>query len=431
VNILLGITGGIAAFKAAEFVRLLTQRGHRVRCVLTQAATSFVAPLTLEILTGDRVLREDYLSPAGSSRFSPDNVTTESGALTAGRGSRGDRQSGSEEHIALAAWADLYCVAPATAHTISRLALGLADDFLTTTALAFSGPFVVAPAMHSTMWEQAAVQENVTRLLKRGVLFVGPVEGPLASGESGIGRMAEPAEILSVLESTIEEETLNGKRVVISAGPTRENLDPVRFLSNRSSGRMGFALATEAARRGAQIALVAGPVALETPAGVERVNVTTAEEMRAQVEIRAASADVIVMAAAVSDFRPKQFNKSKIKKADGLPIIELEPNPDILSGLATTAPDALRIGFAAETDDLEGNAAAKLKAKHAHMIVANDVSRSDIGFDSPDNEVTVFSGEGQPVRLGRGSKIELAAKLWDIFSRELASRDNKALTATS
>ena len=231
MKILLGVTGGIAAFKAVELVRLLTQQEHQVRCALTRAASSFVAPLTLEILTGDKVLREDYLSATGL-RGAPSSDSNDS-----------KEAGGEEEHIALAAWADVLCVAPVTAHTISRLALGIADDFLTTAALAFSGPIVLAPAMHSTMWGQAAIQENVFKLKERGVLFVGPVDGLLASGEKGMGRMAEPEAILAVVQSACKDQPLAGKRVLISAGPTREKIDPIRFISNRSSGRMGFALA--------------------------------------------------------------------------------------------------------------------------------------------------------------------------------------------
>lgn len=418
VNVLLGVTGGIAAFKAVDLVRLLIGRGHQVRCALTRAATSFVSPLTLEILTGKKVLRQEYLSASAPSEAGSEVV----------QGGQHDREE--EVHIAVAAWADVFCVAPGTAHSISRLALGIADDFLTTTALAFSGPMVIAPAMHSIMWSQPVVQENVSKLERRGVLFVGPVDGPLASGESGLGRMAEPMTILSALESTQTDDSLAGKRVLISAGPTRESIDPVRYISNRSSGRMGFSLAREAARRGAQTALVAGPVALQTPAGVERVDVISAEEMQTQMMNRAATADVIIMTAAVADFRPMRPAEKKLKKRDGVPSIVLEPNPDILAGLAGCAPNALRIGFAAETDDLEANAAEKLNSKGAHLIVANDVSRTDIGFDADDNEVVILSVAGPPERLGRESKTGIAIKLWDIFLRELTSRADKALAIT-
>src|SRR4051812_12813300 len=279
LRVLLGVSGGIAAYKSAELVRRLRSRGHEVRCALTRSAVSFVTPLTLEVLSGHQVYQEEYLAATGS---------------------------GEEAHITAAAWADVLCVAPATTHALARLALGLGDDFLTTTALAFAGPVVVAPAMHSVMWEQEATQGHVGTLKRRGVWFAGPVEGPLASGEVGMGRMAEPEEIVRMIEATGGGGPLAGRTVLITAGPTFEPVDPVRFLGNRSSGRMGFALAAEAVRRGARTILVAGPVALPTPSGVTRVDVVTAREMERAVHEHAPAADLIVMAAAVADFRPRR-----------------------------------------------------------------------------------------------------------------------------
>ncbi len=393
LRVLLGVTGGIAAYKAAEMVRRLRAHGHEVRCVLTRSAVSFVSPLTLEVLSGHPVHQEEYLTPTGS---------------------------GEELHITAAAWAEVLCVAPATAHVLGRLALGLADDFLTTTALAFTGPVVVAPAMHSAMWEKPAVQQNVAVLRSRGVGFVGPVEGPLASGEVGMGRMSDPGQIVAAVEAAMGEGPLAGRTVLVTAGPTFEPLDPVRFLGNRSSGRMGFALAAEAARRGARVVLVAGPVHLGTPAGVERVNVGTALEMEAAVRGHAPAADLIVMAAAVADYRPRTAAADKIKKEDGPPPpLELEENPDILAGLRELAPGAVLVGFAAETRDLERNGRAKLERKRADFLVANDVSRSDIAFDSDANEVTVFRREGEPVFFSRRPKAELAASLLDLFAGRL------------
>ncbi len=391
-RILLGVSGGVAAFKAPELVRRLRERGHEVRCALTPAATSFVAPLTLEVLSGQPVAREEYLEPGGG---------------------------GEEAHIAAAAWAEAFCIAPATAHTLGALALGLAPNFLTTTALAFRGPLVVAPAMHSAMWSQPAVQENLARLRARGVRQVGPVEGPLASGESGMGRMADVAEIVRAVEACWSSAELAGRTVVVSAGPTQEPLDPVRFLGNRSSGKMGFALAAEAARRGARTLLVAGPVALATPPGVERIDVETALEMAAALEQVAAEADLVLMTAAVADFRPRHPAPTKIKRQAGPPQVELVANPDLLADLARLAPRALRVGFAAETgiDPLE--AGRKLAAKGAHLLVANDVSRPDIGFGSDDNEVTLFRPESPPIHLPKRSKRELAVALFDHFVREL------------
>ncbi len=313
-------------------------------------------------------------------------------------------------------------MAPATTHVLARLALGLGDDFLTTTALAFAGPVVVAPAMHSVMWEKEATQGHVETLRRRGVRLAGPVEGPLASGEVGMGRMAEPEEIARAIEAAAGGGPLAGRTVLVTAGPTHEPVDPVRFLGNRSSGRMGFALAAEAARRGARTVLVAGPVALPAPPGAERIDVTTAREMERAVHEHAPGADLIVMAAAVADFRPVRPADRKIKKEQGgLWSIELEENPDILAGLRAVAPGAVLVGFAAETDDLERNALSKLERKGADFLVANDVSRPDIAFGSAENEVTVYRREGDPVFLSRRPKGELAASLFDLFAARLSS----------
>jgi phosphopantothenoylcysteine decarboxylase/phosphopantothenate--cysteine ligase len=396
LRVLLGISGGIAAYKSAELVRRLRARGHEVRCALTRSAVSFVAPLTLEVLSGRPVYQEEYLAATGS---------------------------GEEAHIVAASWGQVLCAAPATTHLLARLALGLGDDFLTTTALAFSGPLVVAPAMHSVMWSQEATQQHVVTLKRRGVRFAGPIEGPLASGEVGMGRMAEPEEIVREIEAAAGGGELAGRTVLITAGPTQEPVDPVRFLGNRSSGRMGFALAAEAVRRGARTILIAGPVALATPAGVERIDVVTAREMEAAVHAHAPAADLIVMAAAVADYRPARPADQKIKKDQGLAAIELAENPDILAGLTRVAPAAVRVGFAAETADLDRNARAKLARKDVDFLVANDVSRSDIAFGSGDNEVTVYRRDGEPVFLSRRPKTELAASLFALFTATLPRRE--------
>ncbi len=397
LRVLLGVSGGIAAYKSAELVRRLRARGHEVRCALTRSAVAFVAPLTLEVLSGRPVDQEDYLVPGGN---------------------------GEEAHIAAAGWAQVLCVAPATAHVLARLALGLADDFLTTTALAFTGPVVVAPAMHLRMWEKPATQQHAATLQGRGVWFAGPVEGPLASGEVGMGRMAEPEAIVAAVEAAAGAGPLAGRTVLVTAGPTHEPLDPVRFLGNRSSGRMGFALAAEAARRGARVVLIAGPVTLATPSGVIRVDVVTAREMERVVHEHAPAADLVVMAAAVADFRPRRIAAGKIKKEEGLPAaIELEENPDVLAGLRAVAPRAVLVGFAAETEDLDRHARAKLERKGADFLVANDVSRRDIAFESGDNEVTVFRREGEPVFFSRRPKPELAASLFDLFTATLSDRE--------
>lgn len=393
MKVLLGVSGGIAAYKAAEMVRRFRAQGYEVRCALTRSAAAFVSPLTLEVLSGHRVHQEEYLTPTGT---------------------------GEETHITVAAWADVLCVAPATSNVLARLALGLGDDFLTTTALAFDGPMVVAPAMHSVMWEKPALQEHLETLRRRGVRIVGPVEGPLASGEVGMGRMSDPGEIVAAVEAAGGSGPLAGRTVLVTAGPTFEPLDPVRFLGNRSSGRMGYALADEAAKRGARVVLVSGPVHLSSPSGVERVSVTTAREMEAAVREHAPSADIVVMTAAVADYRPKNPAGAKLKKEDGPPPpVELEENPDILAGLRDVAPGAVIVGFAAETHDLERYALAKLERKRADFLVANDVSRKDIAFDSLANEVTVYRRDGEPVFLSRRPKQELAASLLDLFAGRL------------
>jgi phosphopantothenoylcysteine decarboxylase/phosphopantothenate--cysteine ligase len=373
-------------------VRRLRDRGFDVRCALTPAAAHFVSPLALEVVSGNPVHREEWLEPNGS---------------------------GEELHITTAAWADLVIAAPATAHLLSRWALGLADDFATATLLAYSGPALAAPAMHSVMWSQEATRERIAELALRGVRFAGPVEGPLASGEMGMGRMAEVPEIVRMAEEALGPLDLAGRSVLVTAGPTHEPIDPVRYLGNRSSGKMGFAIAAEAARRGAKVILVAGPVSLPTPRGVERVDVATALEMSEAVRLHAPGCDLVVMAAAVADFRPARAASEKIKKSGGVPELTLVRNPDILAELPGVAPGALRVGFAAETSGVEAEARRKLESKDAHLLVANDVSRSDIGFAADENEVQVFRRGGDPVFLERRPKAEIARELVTLFAAEL------------
>lgn len=405
LRVLLGVCGGVAAYKSAELVRRLVERGHEVRCAMTPSAESFLAPLTLEVLSGHRVYREEYLVAPGS---------------------------GLEEHIALADWAEVICVAPATANTIAAIALGTAPNFLTTTILAHTGHLVVAPAMHSAMWQKVVARGHAETIEESGGVILGPAVGALASGESGIGRMVEPEQIVQALEALVEGGALAGRRVVISAGPTREPLDPVRFLSNRSSGKMGFLLAAEAARQGAETILVAGPVHLETPAGVRRIDVTTAREMQEAINANARDADLVVMSAAVADFRPRMAAPRKIKKGDesGALKLDLEENPDILRELPRLAPRAVRVGFAAETEELEENARQKLREKELDFLVANDVSRSDIGFESDENEVTVYRRDGKPIFYPRRSKELLAIKLVELFAEALESRERESTVAS-
>lgn len=402
-RVILGVCGGIAAYKAVEVLRRLRDRGCEVRCALTRSAVSFVAPLTFEVLSEHAVYGEEYLTATGR---------------------------GEESHIAVARWADVLCVAPATAHLLARLAHGLADDFLTTTALAFRGPLVLAPAMHAEMWAQEAVRANVATLKDRGAVFVGPEEGPLASGEWGIGRFADPLAVVDAVAGQLAGAPgeLAGRTVLVSAGPTYEPVDPVRFLGNRSSGKMGFALAAEAARRGARTVLIAGPVALATPPGVERVDVETAREMGEALRRHAPDADLIVMTAAVADFRPLAVAGRKLKRADGVPRLELAANPDLLTGLAEVAPEALRVGFAAETGPAEAEAWSKLERKKVELLVVNDVAAAGIGFGSDDNAVTVYRRGGEPVVLSRRPKRALAADLMDLF---LEALDDRAVAAAS
>jgi phosphopantothenoylcysteine decarboxylase/phosphopantothenate--cysteine ligase len=400
-NVLLGITGGIAAYKAPELVRRLRDRGFAVRCATTAAARAFVSPLALEVVSGHAVYGEEYLAPNGS---------------------------GEELHITAAAWADAFLIAPASAHTLAALALGLADNFLLTTALAFRGPLLVAPAMHATMWGQPALAARIAELRAREVAIVGPVVGRLANGEVGAGRMAEVPELVEAVAAALRRldgGDLTGIRFLVTAGPTHEPIDAVRFLGNRSSGKMGFAIAAEAARRGAEVSLIAGPVTRPTPAGVERIDVETAVEMEEAVRARAGAADVVVMAAAIADFRLPRPLAGKIKKGEGVPKLDLVHNPDILSQLPEWAPRALRVGFAAETSDLEREARRKLEVKRAHLLVANDVSRTDIGFASDDNEVVVFAREpdgAAPRRFPKMSKEKLAVELVELFASELRAR---------
>ena len=362
MNVIVGISGGIAAYKAALLVRELMRRGHVVRVVMTRAATRFVGPVTFAGLTGEPALT-DLWDPGYSG----------------------------EAHVDLAGWADIAVVAPATANLIARMAAGLADDALTTTLLSFAGPVVVAPAMHHRMWSQPATQRNVARLAEDGVRFAGPIEGALASGEHGMGRMLDPADIADVVERGSRRD-LDGVRVVVSAGGTREDLDPVRFLGNRSTGRMGYAVAERAARRGAEVTLVSAPTSLPAPPRVRRVDVHSARDMEAAV--RGQPADVVVMAAAVADYRPAKTHPHKLKKSHGPLTLELVRNPDILAGLGALREGGapVLVGFALETEDVVKNARDKLSRKGADLIVAN---RAEDGFGGATNRVTLVSHDAE------------------------------------
>ncbi|MEM1249502.1 MAG: bifunctional phosphopantothenoylcysteine decarboxylase/phosphopantothenate--cysteine ligase CoaBC [Acidobacteriota bacterium] len=400
-RVLLCVSGGIAACKAPMLVRELQRAGAEVRVALTRHADRFVAPLTLEVLSGHAVYGEEYLEPG---------------------------VSGEELHVTATAWADILLVAPATANTLAQLALGLSPDFVSTSALMFDGPMAVAPAMHTKMWSHEAVRARVAELENRGVCVLGPVTGALANGESGAGRLMEPEELVPRLMDWYREEqgygVLAGRRVVIAAGPTHEPLDPVRYLGNRSSGKMGFALAEAARALGATVTLVAGPTGLLADEGIERIDVVTALEMKDAVDRAASHADLVIMAAAVADFRPREVSGQKIKKtpgSDSAPQIELMRNPDILAGLAETAPKALRIGFAAETENVLEYAEAKMQRKKVHGIVANDVSRADIGFSSEHNEIILLRPGREPRPFSKAQKNTLALDLLAVLAEDLAA----------
>ena len=380
-RILLGVTGGIAAYKSADLVRRLQDRGAQVRVVMTRGALAFVTPLTFQAVSGNPV-HTDLLDEAAE----------------AGMG-----------HIELARWADVVLVAPATANFMARLAHGLADDLLSTLCLATAAPLVLAPAMNQKMWSNAATQANCAILAERAVRLIGPASGDQACGETGPGRMVEPVELAAAVLSGAPG-LLEGRHVVVTAGPTYEDIDPVRYIGNRSSGKMGFAVAEAAAAAGARVSLVAGPVKLPTPTGVSRTDVRGASEMR-DVALRLASAaDVFISVAAVADYTPTRPSAQKIKK--GLPKqkLELVSTPDIVAEVAALEDRPLTIGFAAETEKLKEHALEKLSRKRLDMIAANRVGLSGAGFDSETNEILILSPQGEKY-LGKGSKRHLAGLL--------------------
>jgi phosphopantothenoylcysteine decarboxylase/phosphopantothenate--cysteine ligase len=388
-RIVLGITGGIAAYKAADLASKLTQAGARVDVVMTAAATRFIAPLTFQALTG-RPVYTDLWTPTPETAL---------------------------PHIALGEAADLVVIAPATADFLAKMAHGLADDLLSTLCLAARAPILVAPAMDVGMWAHPATQENVARLRARGVEIIGPAYGRMASGLEGWGRMVEPAELLGHIRRALGRNgPLAGRRVVVTAGPTYEPIDPVRFVGNRSSGKQGFALAQAALDRGAEVVLIAGPVALETPVGARRIDVGTAAEMAEAVWREAEAADVLLMAAAVADYRPAQSQPFKIKRGEGL-ALELIPTVDILAGVAARRASAGKphviVGFAAETRDLLENAQAKLRAKGLDLIVANDVTEPGAGFAVDTNRVTLIDARGRIEPLPLMSKAAVAEAILD------------------
>lgn len=389
-TIVLGVTGGIAAYRAVELLRLFVKAGAQVFVVMTQSAREFVTPLTFQTLSGNPVHTELF------------NLYQE-------------REIG---HITLADRADLLVVAPATANLIGKVAGGLADDLLSTTLMATKAPVLFVPAMNVNMYENPLYQANQTKLTGFGYHFLEPATGYLACGWEGKGKMPEPQAVFEEVLRLLSPQDLCGETVLVTAGPTREELDPVRYLSNYSSGKMGYAIARAARRRGARVILVSGPTALAAPPGVDLVPVVSARQMREAVLARLAEATVVIKSAAVADYRPAERSEQKIKKGKGMELIlPLEKNPDILAELGERKTDQLLIGFAAETTDLLGNARKKLEAKNLDLIVANDVSRKDAGFDVDTNAVRLLYRDGRSEELPLLSKDEVAQQLLDRIVR--------------
>jgi phosphopantothenoylcysteine decarboxylase/phosphopantothenate--cysteine ligase len=389
----LGVSGGIAAYKAVEVCRRLVDAGAHVAPVLTVDATRFVGALTFSALASEPA--RTSLFPGGPGA-SPEMAAYEP-----------------IPHTRLGQSADLVLVAPATAKLIGKYAAGISDDLLTATLLATRAPVLIAPAMHTEMWEHAAVQENLAVLRRRGVAVVDPESGRLAGGDVGEGRLADPARIVAAAEQLLSPGDLSGISVLVTAGGTREPIDPVRFIGNRSSGKMGYALAAVAARRGASVCLVTTVRRPVPPGAVEEVRVETAAEMADAVAARFPGLDVVVMAAAVADFRPKVAAPSKLKKAEGAPEVILEPTPDILAALGSAKQRQFLVGFAAETEQLVEHATAKMAAKRVDLMVANDVSASDSGFEVDTNRAVLITPAGDTTELPRMTKTELAEAIWD------------------
>jgi phosphopantothenoylcysteine decarboxylase/phosphopantothenate--cysteine ligase len=392
MRVAVGVTGGIAAYKAAEVVRLLQDKGLEVQVVMTRHACEFVTPLTFAALTGRKVITEMFGDAAGEP-----NVES------------------AIEHIAVAQSIDALVIAPATANVLARMAHGLADDFLTTLCLATNAPIIVAPAMNVNMWEHPATQSNVEILRLRGVRILEPDEGYLACGMTGAGRLTSVQSIAKAVFETLGfRDDLQNETILVTAGRTEEALDAVRYLSNRSSGKMGYALAEASRRRGAQVVLVSGPTHLDPPAGVQLERIQTAEQMAQAVARHVDETSVILMAAAVADFRPAEVYAGKLKKGDGLPALRLEPTPDILGGIAQRRrPGQLVVGFAAETHDVLSNAASKLREKQLDLIVANDVTQEGAGFDVDTNIVTILRPDGTTKALEKMCKFDVANRILD------------------
>jgi phosphopantothenoylcysteine decarboxylase / phosphopantothenate---cysteine ligase len=388
-RVVLGVSGGIAAYKAAEVARELVRRGAEVQVVMTRGAREFVSPLTFSVLSGREVHTEVW----------------------------GSGGAASVDHVRLANWADLLLVAPATAHTLAKFANGLADDFLSTYFLAHHRPVLLAPAMETRMWEHPAVRRNLEMLLARGAKRVGPEIGPLASGHQGIGRMAEPETIVGqALRLAEGRNDLEGLRLLVTAGPTRERIDPIRYVSNRSSGRMGYALAEAARDRGGRVTLLSGVTGLARPEGVRILSFDTADELHALLVQEFPECDGLVMAAAVADFIPVT-SSARLHREEGSRVLRLEPGRDLLESLKPLRRKQTVVAFAAELEDFESRGRRKMESKGADLIVVNDVGRRDIGFEAEDNEVLILARDGEPESVSRTGKREVADRIWDSFLR--------------
>ncbi len=396
-NILLGVTGGIAAYKSAEIVRHLKKSGASVRVVMTRSAEEFITPLTLQALSGNRVSTELLDAEAEAAMG----------------------------HIELAKWADGILIAPATANTIARLSSGRGDDLLSTVTLAFDGPISVAPAMNQAMWRDERTQENLKKLIDQDFGICGPGSGEQACGDVGLGRMLEPLDIINMFSLSFNEGTLSGKKILITAGPTQEPIDPVRFITNRSSGKMGYSLVEAALESGANVTLISGPVNIEPPSNCNFVSIKTAKEMYDAVMHHISGMDVYIGTAAVSDYSPAKASDSKIKKdgSNSPMVLELKENEDILKSVSELEQRPYVVGFAAETNDLIKNAEKKLSNKNLDLIIANDVSNKDIGFDSDDNEVTLIT-EKEKHLIERQNKRKVSKKIIDFISGRINDQNN-------
>ncbi len=396
-NVIVGVTGGIAAYKAAELVSMLGKQGHAVRCIMTDAAQQFLTPLTLQTLSGNPVYTNLF-----QLQEDPEWQV---------------------EHIGLARWADCMLIVPATADFIGKVAHGIADDLLSTCVMATPSPVVFAPAMNDQMYVNPIVQRNLSVLQEAGYTVIQPVEGHLACGTVGKGKMASPQEIAAVLD-TLREQDMRGIRLVVTAGPTQEAIDPVRFLSNRSSGKMGYAIARQAANRGAEVVLISGPSSQTAPANVKLISVRSAQEMFEAVQLQYDAVDVVIKAAAVADYRPKYVAEQKIKKTEGDMVLELERNPDILAWLGAHKQHQILMGFAAETNDVQQHALGKLQRKQLDFIAANDVTKQHSGFGKDTNQITVYGADGSITELPVLSKLEAADRLLDLVL-QLYQKRNK------